>query len=97
MEKYIGLIIIVLLLIIQNRYTLHIYQHLAEQHPEQWKKLSQNSLDGTPYANLAESFKDGFFSTINEPKVVRYQKFKTLNLLLMAMIRLASLLRGFLI
>jgi len=53
MEKYIGLIIIVLLLIIQNRYTLHIYQHLAEQHPEQWKKLSQNSLDGTPYANLA--------------------------------------------
>lgn len=97
MENYIGLIIIVLLLIIQNRYTLFIYQYVANQYPEQWKKLSQNSLDGTPYANLAESFKDGFFSTINDTKIARYHTFKTLNLFIITITSLASLLRAFLI
>ncbi|QBJ64145.1 hypothetical protein [Pseudoalteromonas sp. DL-6] len=96
MENYIGLVIIVLLLIIQNRYTLHIYQYLAKHYPEQWEKLSQNSLGGSPYANLAESFKDGFFSTINDSKVVHYHKFKTLNLLVMVIIACTGLLHAFL-
>lgn len=97
MENYIGFIIILLQLIIQNRYTLFIYKYVANQYPEQWKKLSQHSLDGTPYANLAESFKDGFFATINDTKIARYHTFKTLNLFIIIITSLASLLRAFLI
>ncbi|MGE6811258.1 hypothetical protein [Pseudoalteromonas nigrifaciens] len=96
MTNYIGLIIAILLLILQNRYYLSLCKYLAQHYPNEWQKLTQNSLDGTAHANLAESFKNGFFATIDDSKVTRFQTFKRINLLIIAAISAASLATAFL-
>jgi len=96
MTNYIGLIIIILLLILQNRYYLSLCKYLAQHYPNEWQKLTQNSLDGTAHANLAESFKNGFFATIDDSKVTRFKTFKMINLLIVAAITATSLVAVFL-
>ncbi|WP_338411511.1 hypothetical protein [Pseudoalteromonas nigrifaciens] len=76
MTNYIGLIIIILLLILQNRYDLSLGKYLAQHYPNEWQKLTQNSLDGTAHANLAASFENGFFATIDDSKVTVFKPLK---------------------
>ena len=85
MENYpiLAFILIFALLIIQNRKYNALLAHLAQTYPSQWEPLTQNTLSDTSRsaisANLHESLKNGFFSTIDDTEISQFKKLKTIN------------------
>ncbi|MGS0537209.1 hypothetical protein [Pseudoalteromonas sp. SaAl2] len=77
-------ILIFALFIIQNRKYNALLTHLAQAYPTQWEQLTQNTLGDTSRstltANFNESLKNGFFSTLDDPKVSQFKKLKTINM-----------------
>ncbi|MGO2128842.1 MAG: hypothetical protein ACTH4U_08890 [Pseudoalteromonas prydzensis] len=86
MENYpiLAFILICALLIIQNRKYNALLAHLAQTYPIQWEQLAQNTLGDTSRsavaANFNESLKNGFFSTLDDPKISQFKKLKTINM-----------------
>ncbi len=58
--------------------------HLAQTYQTRWQQLAQNTLGNTSRsaiaANLHESLKNGFLSTIDAPKISQFKKLKTINM-----------------
>ncbi|MDN3378509.1 MULTISPECIES: hypothetical protein [unclassified Pseudoalteromonas] len=79
-----SFILICALFIIQNRKYNALLTHLAQTHPTQWEQLAQNTLGDTSHcavaANFNESLKNGFFSTLDDPKISQFKKLKTINM-----------------
>ncbi|WP_338363352.1 hypothetical protein [uncultured Pseudoalteromonas sp.] len=90
MESFIPLVLISILIFVQIKKYKDMCKYLSNTYPEEWEKLSRNSLGTSPLsvanANLSESLKTGFFSTINDEKVKRFEKFRLINMYVMGVI-----------
>jgi len=75
-------------------------KYLSYTYPEEWEKLSHTSLGASPWsvtnANLSESLKTGFFSTVADEKVRRFEKFRLFNMYLMGAVVLLQLALAYL-
>ena len=95
MENFIPLIFISMLIYFQMKKFKNICKYLSSTYPEEWGKLSLNSLGVSQWsisnANLSESLKTGFFATVADEKVRRFEKFRLLNMYLMGVVVLAQL------
>jgi len=80
MLSYLPLLILIILFVIQIRMFNSLCKHLAKKHPEQWQALSKNTLGNDIGGNLNESLKSGFFSTIDDQKLRRFNLLKQFNI-----------------
>lgn len=86
MENYplLAFILICALFIIQNRKYNALLTYLEQTYPTQWEQLAKNTLGDTSRsaiaANLNESLKSGFFSTLDDPKISQFKKLKTISM-----------------
>jgi hypothetical protein len=100
MEVFIPLIFIAMLIFIQAKKFKDMCKYLSSTYPEEWEKLSHNSLGVSPWsmtsANLSESLKTGFFSTVGDEKVRGFEKFKVLNMYLIWTVVFAQLVLAYL-
>ena len=75
-------------------------KYLSYTYPEEWEKLSHTSLGASQWsvtnANLSESLKTGFFSTVADEKVRRFEKFRLFNMYLMGAVVLLQLALAYL-
>lgn len=59
----------------------NLCNYLASAYPEEWEKLSRNSMGTSKGAairvNLEESLKSGYFSTLTDEKVIKFQNHRT--------------------
>lgn len=87
MESSIPLIILSALVFFQIKKFKDMCRHLSAAYPEEWEKLSRNAMGGSKWsvtnANLSESLKTGFFSTVADEKIAKFEKFKSVNIYLM--------------
>jgi hypothetical protein len=99
MESFIPLIIISMLVFIQIRKFKELCKYLSSAYPEEWEKLSHNSMGGSKSsvtnANLSESLKTGFFSTVADEKIAKFEKFRSLNIYLMGAVVLLQIALAF--
>ena len=87
MELYIPFItifIITLLFTLQIIKYKNLCKYLSATYPAEWQKLFENALGVSVFsitnANVAESFKTGFFSTVADKQILKFQKYKIVNL-----------------
>ncbi len=87
MESFIPLSIIILLLFIQIKLFKDMCKYLSLTYSEEWEKTIRKLYGGSKWsvtnANLSESLKTGFFSTISDDKVVRFVRAKKLIMYIM--------------
>ena len=87
MVSSIPLIFISILIFVQIKKFKDLCKYLSYTFPEEWKKLSHNSLGSSQWsvtnANLSESLKTGFFSTVVDGKIRQFKKFRLFNMYLM--------------
>ncbi|MCZ8531598.1 hypothetical protein [Alteromonas sp. PRIM-21] len=87
MESFIPLVLISILIFLQIKKFRDMCKYLSFTYPEEWGKLSRNSLGGSQWsvtnANLSESLKTGFFSTVTDEKTRQFKRFKLLNMFMM--------------
>ncbi len=99
MEAFIPLIFVPMLIFVQIKKFKDMCKYLSSAYPEEWEKLSHNSLGVSQWsitnANLSESLKTGFFSTVADEKIRRFEKFRLLNMYLMGAVVLAHLVLAF--
>jgi len=95
MESFIPLIFISMLIFIQIKKFKGMCKYLASVYPEEWEKLSHNSMGNSQWsstnANLNESLKTGYFSKITDNKIRVFEKFRTYNMYLMGAVVLLQL------
>jgi len=100
MESFIPLIFISILVFVQVKKFKDMCKYLSYTYPEEWKKLSHTSLGGSQWsvtnANLSQSLKTGFFSTLADEKVRRFEKFRLFNMYLMSAVVLLQLALAYL-
>jgi hypothetical protein len=76
-------------------------KYLSSTYPEEWEKLSENSMGETKgsvtNANLSTSLKSGFFATISDDKVVRFLKVRKLVMYLMGSIAILQLIMAYIL
>lgn len=92
---YIATLIIVLLYIIQVRCYNNLCKHLQKHYPNEWRALSKNTLGGDIEGNFEESLRSGFFSTLKDPKLQRFQKFKQINIIVCCIIGIAGVVLAY--
>ncbi|GAA0306720.1 hypothetical protein GCM10009128_27710 [Psychrosphaera haliotis] len=100
MESFIPLVLISILIFVQIKKYKDMCKYLSNTYPEEWEKLSRNSLGTSPLsvtnANLSESLKTGFFSKkINDERVKRFEKFRLINMYVMGAIVLIQLVLAY--
>ncbi|MBB1476045.1 hypothetical protein [Shewanella sp. SG41-3] len=99
MESFIPLSIIILLLFIQIKLFKDMCKYLSSAYSEEWEKLSENSMEGSKWsvtsANLSESLKTGFFSTVSDAKVVKFVKARKLIMYIMGGIILLQFIMAY--
>ena len=100
MESFILLIFISMLVFVQIKKFKDMCKYLSYTYPEEWEKLSHTSLGGSQWsvtnASLSESLKTGFFSTVADEKVRRFEKFRLFNMYLMGAVVLLQLALAYL-
>ena len=100
MEIFIPLIFVTALLLIQIKIFKNLCTYLSKKYPDEWKKIAENRLGGSAWsatsANFNESLKTGFFAKITDDKVEQFKKFKTFNMVLIALVGFAQLYLAFL-
>jgi hypothetical protein len=98
MDSFIPLIFLFMALFFQMKKLTELCKYLSYTYPEEWKKLSQNALGGSHWsvinANLSESLKTGFFSTVVDEKIRRYKKLRLCNRYLLCVFVLLQLIYG---
>lgn len=86
MEIFIPVIIVTMLLLAQVNMYKNLCRHLAVSYPEAWAELSKNSLGTSLWsitnANVSESLKTGYFSTVEDSKIEAFLRFRRFSLLL---------------
>ncbi|WP_159821794.1 hypothetical protein [Colwellia sp. 20A7] len=101
MNIFIPLSIIFLLVIIQIKLFKDMCKYLSSTYPEEWEKLSENSMGeakgSVTNANLSASLKSGFFATISDDKVVRFLKVRKLVMYLMGSIAILQLIMAYIL
>ncbi len=99
MESFIPLIIISMLVFVQIKKFKDMCKYLSSAYPEEWEKLSHNSMGGSKWsvtnANLTESLKTGFFSTLADERIAKFEKFRSFNIYLMGVVVLLQLVLAF--
>lgn len=95
MLSYLPLLMLIILFVIQIRMSNNLYKHLAKKYPKQWQALSKNTLGNDVRGNLGESLKHGFFSTINDQKLRRFNQFKRFNICTCVAIGVAGLINAY--
>ena len=87
MESFIPLFLISILIFLQIKKFRDMCKYLSFTYPEEWEKLSRNSLSVSQWsvtsANLNESLKTGFFSTVADEKIRQFKRFRLINMCLM--------------
>jgi len=73
----------------------NLRKHLAKKYPEQWQMLSTNTLGSNIGGSFNESLKNGFFSTIDDTKLRRFNRFKQFNMYACVVIGVAGLLTAY--
>ena len=100
MESFIPLIFISIVVFVQIKKFKDMCKYLSYTYPEEWEKLSHTSLGASQWsvtnANLSESLKTGFFSTVADEKVRRFEKFRLFNMYLMGAVVLLQLALAYL-
>lgn len=100
MEKFIPVVFIAVLIFIQIKKFKDMCKYLSATYPEEWQKLSHNSLGSSQWsvtnANLSESLKTGFFSTVADEKIKRFEQFRKFNMYLMGAVVLLQLALAYL-
>jgi len=95
MLSYFALFILISLFVIQIRMFNNLCKHLAKKYPEQWHALSKNTLGSDIGGNLNESLKSGFFSTIDDTKLRRFNRFKQFNMYACVVIGVTGLVTAY--
>lgn len=74
-------------------------KYLSSAYPEEWEKLSHNAMgeskNSVTNIKLSESLKTGFFSTIADEKIAKFEKFRSCNIFLMGAVVLLQLAFAF--
>ncbi len=88
-----------MLVFVQIKKFKDMCKYLSSAYPEEWEKLSHNSMGGSKWsvtnANLTESLKTGFFSTLADEKITKFEKFRSFNIYLMGVVVLLQLVLAF--
>jgi hypothetical protein len=87
---FIPFLIVTILLITQIKMFNNLCMYLSSTYPEEWQKLSPKAL-GTPSRAVAktylvESLKSGYFSTLDDPKITKFEQHKKFILYLMGIV-----------
>jgi hypothetical protein len=90
MGNYAALIFIFIIIFIQVKNFKDMCKYLSYTYTEEWKKLSQTGMKTSQWsvtnANLSESLKTGFFSTIADKKINKFNRFRLFNTYLMGVV-----------
>jgi hypothetical protein len=100
MDTFITLTFISMLFFVQIKKFKDMCKYLSSAYPEEWQKLTHSPMGGSQWsvinANLNESLKTGFFSTLADEKIKAFEKFRSYSLYVMGAVVVLQLVLAFL-
>jgi hypothetical protein len=101
MDAFITLTFISTLFFLQIKKFKDLCKYLSSAYPEEWQKLTHSPMGGSQWsvinANLNESLKTGFFSTLADEKIKAFEMFRTYSLYVMGAVVVLQLALAFLL